>query len=176
MSILSISANVAVLGAKNSDRPRWTRPDVRQIKVNVDGAYHVDVHAGSVGAVIRDHNGKFIAASTLYLPHVASAAATEAMAMREGLVLATRLGCNDVIMESDSMETIEACAGLKHGGVNPQLTTLIDKVSFQHCPREANEVAHELARDSFSSMNTYNWVDEPPSFRLSHLINDVTKL
>jgi ribonuclease HI len=69
------------------------------------------VHAGSVGAVIRDHNRKFIAASTLYLPHVAPAAATEAMAMREGLALATRLGCNDVIMESDSMETIEACTG-----------------------------------------------------------------
>jgi hypothetical protein len=48
MSILSILANAAALGAKNSDRPRWTRSEVRQLKVNVDGAYHVDVHAGSV--------------------------------------------------------------------------------------------------------------------------------
>jgi hypothetical protein len=56
------------------------------------------LHACAVGAVIRDYNGKFIADSTLYIPHVASVAATE-----EGLALATRLGCNDVIMESDSI-------------------------------------------------------------------------
>jgi ribonuclease HI len=109
MSILSISENAVAIGSKISDRPRWAR----SAKVNVDGAYHVDLHAGSVGAVIRDHNGKFIAASTLYLLHVASAAATEAIAMREGLALATRLGCNDVIMKSDSMETIEACTGVE---------------------------------------------------------------
>jgi hypothetical protein len=106
------------------------------------------------------------------------------MAMREGLALATRVGCIDVIMESDSMETVEACTRVKAWWGESlaifadcvDLATLIDKVSFQHCLREANEVTHELARDSFSSINICNWVDEPPSFLLSHLINDVTKL
>jgi ribonuclease HI len=36
-------------------------------------------------------------------------AAAEAMAMREGLSLVNRIGCTNVIMESDSTETIEAC-------------------------------------------------------------------
>jgi ribonuclease HI len=182
MSILSISVNAVTIGSKISDRPRWARPEVRHTKVHIDDSYHVDLHAGSLGAVIRDHNGKFIAASTLYLLHVASAAATEAMAMREGLALATRLGCNDVIMESDSMETMKACMGVEAWWGKSSvifadcvdLATLIDKVSFKHCPHEANEVAHELARDSFSSMNSCNWDDEPPSFILSHLINDVS--
>jgi hypothetical protein len=40
-----------------------------------------DTCAGSVGAVVRDSLGKFMAASTLYLPNIASASATEAMAM-----------------------------------------------------------------------------------------------
>jgi hypothetical protein len=52
MSILSISANAVTIGSKISDRPRWARPEVRQKKVNDDGAYHVDLHAGSVRAVI----------------------------------------------------------------------------------------------------------------------------
>jgi ribonuclease HI len=80
------------------------------------------------------------------------------MAIREGLALATRLGCNDVIMKSDSMETIhgvEAWWGESSTIFADcvDLTTLIDKVLFQHRPRELNEVAHELARDIFSSMN-----------------------
>jgi hypothetical protein len=60
------------------------------------------LHAGSVG---------FIAASSIFLSNIASAAASEAMAMREGFALAHRLGCNNVIMESDSLETVEACNG-----------------------------------------------------------------
>jgi hypothetical protein len=70
---------------------------------------------------------------------------------------------------------------MKFGGENhlPFLLTvllasLIDKVSFKHCPREANEVAHDIARFCFSSKASCNWVDEPPSFLLEKLINDVT--
>jgi hypothetical protein len=33
------------------------------------------------------------------------------MATCEGLSLANRLGCNDIIAESDSLETVEACTG-----------------------------------------------------------------
>jgi ribonuclease HI len=66
------------------------------IKVNVDGAFHIDSHAGAVGAVLRDYEGRFIAASTLFLRNVASASASEALAMREGLALANRLGCNNI--------------------------------------------------------------------------------
>jgi hypothetical protein len=33
----------------------------------------------------------------------------EALAMKEGLLLANRMGCNSVIAEGDSTETIEAC-------------------------------------------------------------------
>jgi hypothetical protein len=43
----------------------------------------------------------------------------EAMAMREGLSLANSKGCNSVIAEGDSLETIQACAG------NDQLSMLI---------------------------------------------------
>ena len=70
-----------------------------------------------------------------------------------------------------------------HGGANPRLyliadcidlMALIGSVSFKHCPREANEVAHELARSCFIDKISCNWVDEPPSFILGKLINDVT--
>jgi hypothetical protein len=57
----------------------------------------------------RNHKGKFIAASTTFIPNLTSAAAAEALAIREGLCLVNRLGCSNVIAESDSLETIQAC-------------------------------------------------------------------
>jgi hypothetical protein len=91
--------------------------------------------------------------------------------MREGLALANRLGCNNVIMESDSLETVDACTGSESWWGESaaifadcvDLAALIDKVAFKHCPREANEVAHEIASNSYSTRNSYNWVDEPPT-------------
>jgi ribonuclease HI len=136
---------------------RWVKPEVRKIKVNVDGSFQCDMHAGAAGAVARDHDGRFLAAASIFLPNAASAAATEALAMREGLALANRLGCHNVVMESDSIETVEACTGdeawwgessaIFAGCVD--LASLIDKVSFKHCPREANKVAHDIARFCF---------------------------
>jgi ribonuclease HI len=185
MSILSITLNGAKAAAKpTGPKPHWSRPSPRIIKINVDGSFHSDTCAGSVGAVARDSLGKFIAASTVYLPSVASAAAAEAMAMREGLSLATRLGCSNVLMESDSTETVDACSGDEPWWGESSaifadcvdLAALVGNVSFKHCPREANEAAHELARVCFSSISSCNWVDEPPSFLLEKLINDVIEL
>jgi hypothetical protein len=53
---------------------------------------------------------------------------------------------------------------------------MLGNVTFKHCPREGNEVAHDLARECFSNKFFYNWVDESSSFILSKLLNDVTEL
>jgi hypothetical protein len=55
------------------------------------------------------------------------------------------------------------------------IVTSMGDVSFSHCPREANKVAHELARFCFSNELYCNWVDKPPSFLLDKLINDITE-
>jgi hypothetical protein len=51
-----------------------------------------------------------------------------------------------------------------------------DNVSIEHCNWEANQVAHKLAKDAFVFGNSCTWVNEPPSFILSKLANDVTVL
>jgi hypothetical protein len=38
-------------------------------------------------------------------------------AMKEGLLLAISVGCNAIVAESDSLETVEACTGNKSGGM-----------------------------------------------------------
>ena len=46
-------------------------------------------------------------------------------------------------------------------------------VRYEHCHREANVVAHELARFCFSQKVDCIWQDEAPSFILQFLLNDV---
>jgi hypothetical protein len=108
----------------------------------------------------------------------------EALAMKEGPSLANKLGCNLVIAKFDSLETTQACSGEEHWWTDPtaiyadciDLASSIGSVCFKHCLREANQTAHELARDSFPSKSSCNWDDEPPSFILNCLVNDVTEL
>jgi ribonuclease HI len=125
--------------------------------VNVDGSFFQASHAGAAGAVMRDYNGNFMAASSIYLPNITSANVAEAMAMKEGLALANRMGVNNVIMESDSQEIVDACSRVDAWWGDASVIILdcmdlaagIRKVSFKHCGRDANEVAHFLARNSF---------------------------
>jgi hypothetical protein len=109
MSILSIVTNSARASA--TARPRsikWCVPSENKVKVNVDGSFHSDDHAGVVGAVIRDHTGGFLVASSSFIPNLSSAGAAEALAMREGLDLAHLLGFNS----HNGVRFYRMCGGL----------------------------------------------------------------
>jgi hypothetical protein len=56
-SILSIVANAAKMAkpSGSTSDAKWTRPNTRQVKLNVDAAFHSDISSGAVGAVIRDY-------------------------------------------------------------------------------------------------------------------------
>jgi hypothetical protein len=56
------------------------------------------------------------------------------------------------------------------------LVASIGSVSFIHCLRKVNSVAHCLAKECFSSKVSCNWVDEPSNFILDAILNDVTIL
>jgi hypothetical protein len=142
ISILSITANATKCRAKkyrNND-DSWERPESRQLKLNVDASYYHEEHVGAMGAILRDHTRSFIAATRRPISHVSSVAMGEAMAMKEGLALALRLGCNSVHAESDSSETIAACNGSESWWSEPaaiyadciDLSTSIGSVIYNH--------------------------------------------
>ena len=47
---------------------------------------------------------------------------------------------------------------------------------IEHCDREANQVAHELAQQPFASRDFCIWIDSSYSFIFFYFINDVTML
>jgi ribonuclease HI len=113
---------------------------------------------------------------------MADVAMAEASALREGMMLAQTMGCNRLMIQSDCSEVVET---MRQGGFSATVSAPIydecymlwqDFISIciEHCNREANCVAHELASVAMQSKLSCNWVDEPPSFILGALVNDVT--
>ena len=154
----------------NTPEERWTRPDLRFIKLNVDAAYYIDEGVGATAAVIRDEKGIFLAAKCIFIPHEASVVSTEARAMKDGLAFANSLGFPRVEAESDSSTVIESCAGQttwwdEAAATFAQcvdLSTLIGKVNFKHCSRSCSQAAHVLAKFSYCIISFFSsWTDEP---------------
>ena len=106
----------------------------------------------------------------------------EALALREGLGLASQIGCNLLMVQTDCMEVVETMKqqGMSATASGPIYEECVQgwqdfgSISIDHVHREANTVAHEIAREAMASKLSCNWVDEPPSFILEGLVNDVT--
>jgi ribonuclease HI len=115
------------------------------------------------------------------LDHVLDALSAEMQALKQGLILAQSIGCNRIIITSDCMEVVDT---MKNGAISHGVAAVIFddcyhfacdfiKISFEHVPREANVVAHELARAARSSPPSV-WMEDAPDFILSFLLDDVT--
>jgi ribonuclease HI len=163
------------------DRHGWVKPREDYVKLNVDARFCDDEGSGSTGAIIRDDTGRFIAASCCRLPFVSDAPTVEARALRDGLILATQVGCNRIEVNSDCMEVIEimndggnflgAAAAIYEDCI--LLCRSFTHVLFHHTPREANMAAHNLARYTTGDMSTV-WHEDPPDFLVAVMANDVT--
>lgn len=79
----------------------WTNPPSGRLKINFDGAFCSDKGKGGLGVVVRNEDGKCIAALQGSLPFVSSALHAKAEACRDGLLWAIQQGWDDVILEMD---------------------------------------------------------------------------
>jgi ribonuclease HI len=159
-------------------------PPIRQASLNVDASYNSDRGTGSTGAIIRDSSGSFTAASSCFIEHVVDASMAEVIALTESLLLAQQIGCSRLMIQSDCLEVVET---MKQDGITAttsapvydecnQLSQDFVFIAIEHCNREANRVADVIARVAITSKSSCIWVDEPPSFILEALVNDVTVL
>ena len=108
-AISVLAVNYSRAKKKKMARPRqgWSKPREDFVKLNVDVGFNIDSGTGSTGAIIRDERGNFVSASCRGIPFVSNAASAEALALRDGLILAGQIGCNRLEVNSDCLEVIE---------------------------------------------------------------------
>ena len=137
----------------------WKKPDRGAVKINVDASFCAENLSGATGAVARDDKGDFIASANWFIPHVSNVDAAEIIAVRNGMILSERIGCNSLIIESDSTVAVEAF-NQQETYFGPEAAIIREckqmelefaKTFFVHCFRKANEVADSLARNSLTS-------------------------
>ena len=159
----------------------WTPPPPGWLKINFDGATFKDRKLAGLGGVIRNDNGLIMAAFTQTIPLPTSVEMVEVLAARSALVLAKELCLNQVLLESDSEIIINA---LSNGGRDSSsyghilldiklLTPAFMGVSFCHSRRQANKVAHRLARSACNFPPLQVWMEELPMEAVSVYFADL---
>ncbi|XP_019190315.1 PREDICTED: uncharacterized protein LOC109184732 [Ipomoea nil] len=148
---------------------QWSLPPINVLKCNVDAATFED--GVGFGAVIRDWNGRFIAAKSGRLNGENDPFIAEVLAAKEALTWIKEQGLNNIILESDCLLF---CNAFHSRSVDFSYVGLYIKqcrsiamdigiVHVSHVRRSANRVAHELARATGSMAGSVVWTQVPPS-------------
>ena len=150
----------------------WSRPPAGCLKVNTDVAFLESTRTGSTGAVLRDDRGGVLAAATHAYSNVANVLMAEAMAVRDGVLLAIEQGEMRVILETDNatlVTLLHSDDGIRStiAGVWHEIREL--SLSFSsfvcvHVNRESNEAAHLCVRMASVSRPVLSWVGAPPNW------------
>ena len=156
----------------------WRKPPDGVFKINSDGAAADDGRRSSIGVIIRDCRGQVVAVLCRVLPGCFTVDETEALAIEAGFLLAKELDLNQIIIESDSLSTVQRilskdCSGGFGHIVNGIVSFLDGFMSWQiwHLKRDFNRVAHELARFAHCNNICQEWrgVSPPVVRNLLHL-------
>jgi len=183
LAIVSLTKNYKMAMKKDAKlRQGWRKPAEGYLSLNIDASFNEDMGCGSTGAIIRDSSGGLIAASNTFIPYLVDAPMAEAFALKEGLMLAQYIGGNRLIVQTDCMEVVQI---MKNEGFTANSAAAVydecitvwngfQEISIEHLCREANQVAHELARQAMITRVNCIWDDDPPSFITHFLSSDVT--
>ncbi|KAK9987548.1 hypothetical protein SO802_027787 [Lithocarpus litseifolius] len=156
----------------------WVPPPSGLCKINVDGALFPTKKLAGIGVVIRDQQGRLLAALCRKIRAQMGALEVEAKAYEAGVLLARHLELKNGVLEGDSVIVSNA---LKQVSQPPTsiaaivegihiLSSNVGVVDYSHVRRTGNKPAHILAQ---SFVNDVIWIEEFPCCIQQALIHDV---
>lgn len=133
---------------KHPTQRGWVTPPMGYYKVNVDGTTYIDgLGTSRVGVIIRDEEGRVVAALRKALPLHYLVDWTELFAMEQGVLLALEMTLPNVIFETDAISVSQAVSQDLSGGAMGHLIQGIQLAkssfscySFHHVKRDYNSV------------------------------------
>ncbi|KAM6553636.1 hypothetical protein CsatB_014398 [Cannabis sativa] len=150
---------------------RWCSPGVGDFVLNVDAAVTPGRGFAGFGGVIRGGDGVVWASWAVGAVGDYQVAVAELLALRAGLVWANRLGFSVVRVESDSSVVCSWINSpdsiLMFKPIVEEIISLLAAVGGGSCcaiSRNANGVAHALAKSVTSSVGVNVWTDACPRF------------
>jgi ribonuclease HI len=122
--------------------------------VNSDASFDASAFSGISGAVVRDEDGNMLVAEAKRYDHISDALTAEAIAARDGLLLAQAGGFDKVTLELDNLTLVNFLRSV--AGERSQIAGLWREISdlskffssfkFSFVKREGNEAAHVCAK------------------------------
>lgn len=137
-----------------SNLKKWQPPRPGALKLNVDASFFPGQASFSIGTVLRNQEGVFVAGKCMSMPRPATVLEVESIGVREALSWLMEVAYRSVTVETDSLLVVRA---LKSGSVNllevesvfkhcRLLLGDLPQVTLDHVRKQANKVAHILAR------------------------------
>lgn len=147
----------------------------------MDASYFPGTMSFTVEMVVRDWRGQFMEGRNLRLPNPGSVLEAEGVGVREALSWLLMRGVNcEVVVETDSLLTASAINGFKEyrlefGNVVAECKSILQQtpwISVAHIRKQANQVAHSLARVPCLE-NCCNIFSSPPTHLAEKLMYDI---
>lgn len=96
-------------------KAKWHPPDEGFLKINVDASFLLQCSEGATGLVIRDSAGVLVRGRAIWYGQVANTLIIEALAVRDGIILACDLGLSNILLETDAKEVVNLWRGREQG-------------------------------------------------------------
>nr|GMD88427.1 uncharacterized protein LOC109155154 [Ipomoea batatas] len=148
---------------------KWTKPPHGWLKLNVDAAINKELKTIGLGFILRNDNGRFVAAREQMWQGLYNAKEAEAIAVREALSWIKELNIDYVQVETDALLVIQ---GLQKNSCVSSFDLILEDIhklashflciSFMFAKRSANSAAHLLAREAVFIADCIVWVTTPP--------------
>ncbi|XP_040379850.1 uncharacterized protein LOC121054416 [Oryza brachyantha] len=85
---------------------QWEKSEQGWVKCNIDASFSLTNNTGSLGMILRDHNGQCIGGGAKWQVHCLEPLAVEATACMYGMEMARSRGFRVLIIESDCLELV----------------------------------------------------------------------
>lgn len=149
--------------------------------LNTDAACSSLRQDSGLGALIRDKNGKIVAASSNFLDYYMDPLMAELKAILEGLSLALSMGCLNIKVVTDCQMASNFIT--KKAAVWSEVEALVEEIwslmgqfhniDFHYIPRLCNVSGDSLAKYACDLRDSMCWVDHFPSWLCNLVFDDL---